>query len=160
MKLGIFLVLFVCFRHNTSLWLHDLTNFPTRGIHYIQGGLWEAALCLTLYFHLPKEAKPLGGLACTIGVSEGLQMAICRLFGNPKGNICDVLSGIPIGATLVSMYALFLCWYVGRNKMKNRTLLLVPIISAAEVSYLTSPLAWLGLLSLCYAVWRMNGQRT
>lgn len=87
-------------------------------------------------------------------------MAICRLFGNPKGNICDVLSGIPIGATLVSMYALFLCWYVGRNKMKNRTLLLVPIISAAEVSYLTTPLAGLGLLSLCYAVWRMNGQRT
>lgn len=87
-------------------------------------------------------------------------MAICRLFGNPKGNICDVLSGIPIGATLVSLYALLLCWYVGRNKMKNRTLLLVPIISAAEVSYLTSPLAWLGLLSLCYAVWRMNGQRT
>ena len=160
MKLGLILVLFVCFRHNTSLWLNDLTGFPTRGIFYIQGGLWEAFLCLVLYLHLSKDAKPLGGLACTIGAVEGLQMAVCRLFGNPRGNICDALSGFPIGATAVSIYAIYLCEYVGRNKMNNRTLMLVPMISAAEVSYLTTPYAGIGLLALCYAVWRRHGQPT
>lgn len=88
-------------------------------------------------------------------------MSICRLFGNPKGNICDVLFGIPVGETFVSLYALFLSFYVGRNKMNNRALLIVPILAAAEVSYLTKSIpVGLGLLALCFATWRFHGSRT
>lgn len=161
MRLAILLIVLVSIRHNSSWWINDITGFPVRGVHYILGGLWESALCLALWIHLPKDAKPLGGLACIIGISEGMQMSICRLFGNPKGNICDVLLGIPVGATLVSLYALFLCLYVGRNKMNNRALILVPILAAAEVSYLSNSIpVGLGLLALCYATWRAYGTRT
>ena len=68
------------------------------------GGL-EAFLVLRFTCTCQKRRKPFGGLACTIGAVEGLQMAVCRLFGNPKGNICDVLSGFPLVQTSLNLRA-------------------------------------------------------
>lgn len=161
MKLGIALLILVSLRHNGSFWINDLTGFPQKGAFYVMGGAWEAVLCLVLATYLWRQKEHIGVFACVVGASEGIQMAVCRLLQGPSAkNLCDTYFGLPVGATIVSLYVLWLCDYVGRNKMNNRTLILVPIVSAAEVSYLTTPYLGVGLLALCYAVWRRHGQPT
>jgi hypothetical protein len=160
-KLGIILLILVSIRHNGSIWLSDFTGITQKGVFYVLGGAWEAVLCFVLASYLWKQREHIGVFACVIGASEGIQMAVCRLLQSPtSGNLCDAYFGLPVGATFVSMYALCLSWYVGRSKMNSSSLIIVPIIAAAEVSYLTQSIpVGLGLLALCFATWGLYGSR-
>ena len=99
--------------HNFLPWL------SAKGWFYIFGGIWEAVLCglIAAFLLAAKRDKwtKLGITACVIGALEGLQMAACRLaVGNERvgGNLCDAVTGLPIGAVMFSLYMIFICWAI------------------------------------------------
>jgi hypothetical protein len=60
-----------------------------------------------------------------IGILEGAQISTCRLLTTdisqvPKGaNLCDHLTGLPIGATMTALYLGIICWAIGKAWRKN-----------------------------------------
>ena len=113
--LGPILLVGVFVRHNTSHWL---TGYSPQAWFYVLGGLWEVVLCLTL---LRFVTAPLAISALWIGILEGAQVATCRLLtadisAVPKNaNLCDALTGLPIGATMTGLYLLIICWAIGKK---------------------------------------------
>jgi len=103
---------------------YDFISAQT-GIHratvfYVLMGLWTALLCgfvqMLLWSRRSETAVKVVLIATGIGAIEGIQM-LCLLGGNvPKGlNACDHISGLPITATSVSVYLLFLAWSLRRK---------------------------------------------
>jgi hypothetical protein len=97
---------------------HDLTWLPgysPAGWFYILGGIWEMILCATLLLFL---RSPLAVAALWIGILEGAQISTCRLLTTDihqvKGNLCDALTNLPIGATMTALYVLIICWAIGK----------------------------------------------
>ena len=106
----------VLYRHSAH---HLLPILPEKAWFYINGGIWEAVLCglIAAFLLAAKRDKwtKLGITACVIGALEGLQMAACRLaVGNERvgGNLCDAVTGLPIGAVMFSLYMIFICWAI------------------------------------------------
>lgn len=159
--LAILLLIAVYLRHNTSYWISDLSGMSPRGVFYVLGGLWEALLAgviVVLAYQKKSAWWHLLAFACFIAIIEGLQMSACRIIGNsgPR-NICDSVSGLPIGATLTSLYTFNVCYFSGVDVMKL-PMLLVPLIAAAEVAYLVGPVWGLGVLATCFAIRGVRGR--
>ena len=86
---------------------------------YINGGLLEVIFCglIAAFIFAAKQDRwtRLGLAVCAIGALEGLQMAACRLaVGNQRfsGNLCDHVTGLPIGAVMFALYIIFICWAI------------------------------------------------
>ncbi len=113
--LGPLLLVGVFLRHNTSGWF---PAYSPQAWFYILGGLWEMILCAVLFLFL---RAPLAIAALWIGILEGAQVSICRLLTAdisqvPKGaNLCDHLTGLPIGATMTALYLGIICWAIGKE---------------------------------------------
>src|SRR5882672_9284152 len=107
--LGPILLVGVFLRHNTSQWF---PGYSPAAWFYVLGGLWEILLCacvLLAYSH-----NPLLAAAMWIGILEGSQVSICRLATKDIDavhgqNLCDALTGLPIGATMTGLYVILVC---------------------------------------------------
>jgi len=117
------LLLGVFIRHNTYAILSQQTGMTEPWVFYVLGGLWEVVLCsvlLMIFWAMrPSIWKNLAIAAMAIGILEGAQVFVCRLcvkdiYAVPPGtNLCDYVSGLPIGVSLTCLYFLILCWSVG-----------------------------------------------
>lgn len=84
--------------------------------HMLYGGLLAAlsALLLAVMLHMIESFwRDLALLALVVSILEGVQMAACipwtleRLAQIPaRTNLCDALTGQPVGATLLGLYAI------------------------------------------------------
>ena len=117
--LGSILLVGVFLRHNSSF---SLPGYSPQAWFYILGGLWEVVLCFLLLRFI---TIPLGIAALWIGILEGAQVSVCRLATQditqiPKSaNLCDILSGLPIGATMTALYLGIVCWAIGKEWRKR-----------------------------------------
>ena len=122
--LAIVLLLGVFVRHDTANWLADESRFSAAAWFYMLGGAWEVMLCGLLLWAVmgyPSSLwRNLAAAALMIGISEGAQIAGCRLAVDnivaiPPGiNMCDYVVGMPVGAVMTSLYLLLICWQIGR----------------------------------------------
>src|SRR5437870_2954674 len=105
--LGPILLVGVFLRHDTSQWL---PGYTPGAWFYVLGGLWEMILCGSLLALI--GGYPLAIAALWIGILEGAQVSTCRLLMTditkvPRGgNLCDALTGLPIGATMTALYVI------------------------------------------------------
>ena len=128
MKFIAALLLFGVFaRHDTAYWLNDLTGMHPVTVFYMMGGFWEVILCSVVISLLLTQKngfyRHIAILAMGMGILEGFQIGICSILAQgrmpfvPKGqNVCDFISGVPIGATMVGLYILVVCYFVGRKQ--------------------------------------------
>lgn len=108
------LLLGVCIRHFSNHWFNSYLG--VKWWFYVMGGLWEALLCsvLAAVVWQAKETKWRWAAlyALMIGISEALQMAICRVLifdisKMPIGtNTCDFVTGLQMTATINTLYLL------------------------------------------------------
>ena len=122
--LAIVLLVGVFARHDTANWLADGSRLSPAAWFYVLGGAWEALLCALMLWSVlgypPALWRNLAAAALVIGISEGAQVATCRLAVEdiraiPPGiNMCDYVAGMPVGAVLTSVYLLLICWQIGR----------------------------------------------
>jgi hypothetical protein len=113
--LGPILLVGVFIRHNTASWF---PGYSPAAWFYIFGGMWEILLCALFLFLV--RGSGLVTSALWIGILEGAQVSACRLLTTdisqvPKGaNLCDHLTGLPIGATMTALYLGIVCWAIGK----------------------------------------------
>lgn len=122
--LAIILLVGVFLRHDTANWLADGSTFSAGAWFYVLGGAWEVMLCGLLLWAVMGYPwtiwRGISSAALLIGMSEGAQIAGCRLAIDdikavPIGaNLCDHATGLPVGAVMMSGYLLLLCWHIGR----------------------------------------------
>jgi len=115
------LLIGVALRHAGASWLAPMLGVSVPGTFYVLGGLWEALLCLTVMaFLMTQRRSRWRGLALgamVIGTIEASLMAACRLASGmslgskPRdANLCDWITGLPVGPVLLSLYAMILCY--------------------------------------------------
>lgn len=122
--LAIVLLVGVFARHDTANWLADGSALSPAAWFYVLGGAWEATLCALMLWQVmgyPAELwRNLAAAGLLIGISEGVQVSVCRLAVEdiraiPPGiNMCDHIAGMPVGAVMTSLYLLLICWQIGR----------------------------------------------
>lgn len=146
-------------RHDSSAWIADLLVANQKAVFYVQGGLWEAILACVIVWLLPRGPyRYMALLACIIEVTEGLQMAVCQsLTVSASGNLCDNLTGFPVGATLTTLYVFNVCYFAHFDMLKL-PMILIPLIASAEVAYLVHPLAGGIVLAICIAIRSVRGR--
>jgi len=120
------LLLGVFARHSAHTWLAEGSRIAAAGWVYILGGVWEIALCAVLWAIFAPMRRTvwtrLAVSAMVIGICEGLQLSACRLAVTdlaavPRGmNLCDHVSGMPIGAVSFSLYLIIVCWSIVRKQ--------------------------------------------
>lgn len=121
--LGVFLTILVLVRHDTAYALGEVLSLSPRAAYYVLGGIQETVLwTLVATFILSYRNSIWRSLAlgaCVIGIVEGLMIPICRvaLKGRNTGDVCDFVTGLPIGGTMVAVYTLVICWYLARWKL-------------------------------------------
>jgi len=111
--LGPVLLVGVFARHNLA-W--SLPGYNPQAWFYMLGGLWEMLLCSILLLTLPAYA--LFRVAMWIGILEGLQVTLCRAATTgpiASGNLCDSLTGLPIGATMTALYVILIAVVTARH---------------------------------------------
>jgi len=117
--LGLILLVGVFTRHDTA-W--SLPGYSPQAWFYVLGGFWEMLLCLAL---LTMVTAPFAIAALWIGILEGAQLSACRLLtadisAAPKNaNLCDHLTGLPIGATMTGLYVILVCMAIGKEWRRN-----------------------------------------
>jgi hypothetical protein len=157
--LGPILLVGVFVRHDTSSWL---PGYTPAAWFYILGGVWEMILCTVLLLFL---RTPLAVAALWIGVLEGAQISACRLLTKdysavPKWqNLCDHLTGLPVGAIMTGLYLYIVCQAIGKSwhgffgsgheVAFGITLTALMIIAGNEIAHLVSP--WAALLVMAAA---------
>jgi hypothetical protein len=113
--LGPILLIGVFLRHDTALWLPNW--YTPAAWFYVLGSLWEIALCAVLLSFL--RVSSLATVALWIGILESGQAATCRLLTSDitkvKGNLCDSLTGLPIGATMTALYVILIAVTIARH---------------------------------------------
>ena len=117
------LLLGVFIRHDAVTWIAQTVHMTPAAVFYILGGIWEVTLCavLLMVFWAMRASiwKNLAIAAMLIGILEGAQVSICRMCISdirqvpPGTNLCDYVSGLPVGISLTCLYFLILCWSVG-----------------------------------------------
>ena len=111
--LGPILLIGVFLRHNTAMWL---PGYSPQAWFYILGGLWEIVLCAA---PLTFVRAPIAVVALWIGILEGAQVSTCRLLTSDitkvQGNLCDSLTGLPIGATMTGLYVILIAVTIARH---------------------------------------------
>jgi len=152
------------FRHNTSNWIAAITGANPRAIFYIEGGLWEAALCALVlgfiweWYWREDAYRYMAVMGCLYGMGEGLQMSVCRLFADAgHGNLCDSWTGLPVGATTTSLYTFYICYFSPLD-MRKAPMVFVPLIASAGVMYLVNWQAGLAVLAVCLALRGRHGR--
>lgn len=121
--LSALLLLGVCVRHFTAHNIGAQTYLNARGWFYVMGGLWEAMLCgILLMLVLEAQKSPyrlIAAFALIVGMAEAMQMSVCRALvvdmkTIPIGaNICDHVAGLPVTATINTLYLLILAVLIG-----------------------------------------------
>ena len=117
------LLLGVFIRHDAVTFIAHQVGWTPAAIFYLLGGLWEVVLCAAIaLFALTTHVsiwRELILAAMAIGILEGSQVFICRLCVKdiravpPGTNLCDYVTGLPVGVSLTCLYFLILCWSVG-----------------------------------------------
>ncbi|MFA6168947.1 MAG: hypothetical protein WC700_20140 [Gemmatimonadaceae bacterium] len=112
-------------RHGTANWLAEGSSMSAAAWFYVLGGAWEAVLCavilLMVYGYHRTIWRVMAATALVIGILEGAQMSVCRLAitdirAVPAGvNLCDYATGLPVGAVMLTLYLLFICYELGRT---------------------------------------------
>ena len=111
-------------RHDAVNLIAGWVDMTPAAVFYILGGFWEAILCGVIFL-IAIHAKPsiwrvLLEIAMAIGILEGLEVSVCRIgitdiYAVPAGvNLCDYLTGFPVGKALMAVYFLITVWSVGR----------------------------------------------
>ena len=118
------LLLGVFIRHDTSYWLAAHSPWSAREWFYVLGGAWEAALCAVLlmfFYAMNVRWRFMAIAAMWIGILESAQMVTCTLTTKtlatlPAGmNTCDYLTGLPVGATMMALYLILICYGVAKS---------------------------------------------
>jgi integral membrane sensor domain MASE1 len=117
--LGSLLLVGVFLRHDTSQWL---PGYSPAAWFYVLGGLWEITLCASLLIWVSQTS--LLTAALWIGILEGAQVSVCRLATKDIDavhgqNLCDALTGLPVGATMTALYLGIVCVAIGKAWRKN-----------------------------------------
>lgn len=116
--LSIVLLVGVFVRHDTSYLASTLTSLTPGAWFTVMGGLWEIVLCVALLMFV---SASLGTTALLIGILEGAQISVCRAMITdisavpPKVNLCDYVTGWPIGFLMTSAELGMVCWVIGKN---------------------------------------------
>ena len=128
--IAVILLVGVFTRHNTALWLASGSSLSPQAVFYILGGVWEIVLCGVLAAILLAAERTLWRylalVAVTVGIAEASQMSVCRLAISdiarlaPDQNLCDYLTGLPVGATLTALYLLAIAYGVGKYLRARR----------------------------------------
>ena len=112
--LGVFVANFL-YRH-----LAEGTRFSHAAMYYMLSGLWIAVLSAFLFLVFSSQRpgfwRWLGMFAMFVSVSESLQTSVCRfavadIKAVPANvNLCDYVTGLPVGASMVALYLLIIVW--------------------------------------------------
>jgi hypothetical protein len=116
--------------HDAANWLSDGTRYSPAAMFYMLQGAWSASLSAVLLMLLSAAKASLWKNLCiaalVISILEGLQMPACRLSIDnmglvPRGmSLCDYATGLPVGATMTTLYVSILAWLVGSWFWKER----------------------------------------
>jgi len=119
------LLLAIAARHFGAASLAPMFGLPPQGMFHVLGGALEVVVCgvigVLLLTQRPSRARRLAHSAVAVGMVEGAQIVGCRLAIPdlslvPRGaNLCDHVTGLPVSATVVSLYVVILCWGVCRK---------------------------------------------
>ena len=109
-------------RHDTSIFLSHHTEFSARVWFYVLGGWWEMMLCGVLLVLLQWASgrwRYIAMSALWVGILEAAQMtcqlAVPNMALIPKEtNLCDHVTGLPIGFLMTSLYLLVILAGVGK----------------------------------------------
>lgn len=118
-----FLLAAVFLRHGSIYWLADVTGFTPSAMSYVLGGIEEVmlggVLSFLLWMYPASLWRNLAIGAAAIAMLEGAQIAGCRVAITNiadvpfKVSLCDYLFGVPIGAVMVTLYMLIVCYAIG-----------------------------------------------
>ena len=126
--IAVALLLGVFIRHFTALGLAGVLGFPSRAWFYMLGGAGEILLCAIVLLSVRGFKEPWRFLAVSaawIWIVESAQLPICRAMITDMAqvpldqNLCDYLTGLPIGATMLSLYLLILSYGVGKALLRH-----------------------------------------
>lgn len=120
------LLLAAAFKNAGASWLAPIFGLPVPGMFYVLCGLWEAVLCIAVILLLQTQPRSrwrgVALSAAVIGLIDGVLMAACRLAAGtsiaskPRDmDLCDWVTGLPVGSVLLGMYVLILCYGVHRK---------------------------------------------
>ena len=108
--------------------LADVTGYSYRAMFYMLMGAWSAvlSLCLMLFIFFSSHSiwRSIALFALFGSSIEGMQMTVCRALVDdinniPSGmNLCDYLTGLPIGSTIIGLYITIASYIVGRQLKK------------------------------------------
>lgn len=112
-------------RHNTAFWMASVVSSTPPAVSYVMGALLEvilgAAVAILLLAWKPSLWRNLGIAGGLIAMSEGAQMAGCRIAIAdirtlpPNTTLCDHVSGLPIGSVLMALYLFGIIYVIGRE---------------------------------------------
>jgi hypothetical protein len=143
----------VFLRHNSAHWWAEAFDANVKAIFYVFGGWWEAIVAAIIIALVWKRAAgwQIAVMACVIQISEGLQMT-CQLFtASARGNVCDNLTGLPVGAAFTAIYSLFACYKWPGHAATG----FVALLAGGEIFFLTK--SWsmaVGVMAISFALWR------
>ena len=120
-----FLVASVFVRHNSAFWMASALGSTPPAVSYVMGAVLEvvmgAAIAILLLAWTPSLWRNLGIAGGLIAMSEGAQMAACRIAIAdiralpPNTTLCDYVSGLPMGSVLMALYLFGIVYVIGRE---------------------------------------------
>lgn len=112
-------------RHNTAFWIASALNTTAPAVSYVMGALLEivmgATIAILLLAWKPSLWRNLGIAGALIAMSEGAQMAGCRiaiadiLALPPNTTLCDHATGLPVAAVMTTLYLLAIAGVLARR---------------------------------------------
>jgi hypothetical protein len=116
--------------NDTANWLAERSHFSAAWLFYMLQGWWVLVLsCVLLVFILlqpPSIWKNISVFSLVVSMVEAGQIPLCRaavddIKNVPAGvDLCDYVTGVPIGAATTTLYAAILAWIVGSWAWKSR----------------------------------------
>lgn len=122
--LAVILLSAVFVRHNSAFWMASALDTTPAAMSYFMGGVLEAvagaALAILFFVHRRSLWRNLGIFAGIVMMSEGFQMAACRLAVDiktlpPNTTLCDHATGLPVGSVLATLYLLAFGFILARR---------------------------------------------
>ncbi len=155
------LTLIVFARHAGDQTLAAFLETTVKTAYYILGGAQETILWVVVGLFVCMQrsefAKSMSIASCVIGIFEGLQIPFCRLLTLRKdysGNTCDYIFGIPLGATMLSVYTIAVNLYLSKQKLdflQHSVRILVTFIASAYIGITVHPLAGIAIFIISLA---------
>ncbi len=121
----VLLIVGAVLRHGVTFTMPDALGITPAAYNYMAAGAFEtvlaAVIAMLVVSKFPRSLLRSVGLAATAIIAlEGAKMPICRSLVTditklpPQTTVCDFVVGRPIGLALFAVYALILCYIVGR----------------------------------------------